>query len=285
MTEQSGFQLATGDIEILRFLYDYRFLHIGHLIALTGRRHQMIHRRLLKLVDRRFIARITPPAHKHIYTLGRAAGSVLVEHGIAPLELIDARLRHHELKELFLKHTLMIVDLHVGLARATCDSHARLVLWKQGQDLYDRVTFKEAGRNVRLPVRPDAFFTLEDVTRDPGKNRLHFMLEADRSTTTHERFLKKIKAYWQYFIQELHTKKYSIKSFRVVTVALTKERALNLREAAEHILPQAARKYYLFAAIHEFLNSPLGDIWSTPHDAQRCSFMPSAVAPAERFIL
>jgi len=251
---QSGFQLAAGDIEILSLLYEYRFLHIGHLIALTGRRHQMIHRRLLKLVERRFIARITPPAHKHIYTLGRTAASVLVEQGIAPLEFIDARLRHHELKELFLKHTLMIVDLHVGLARATRDSHARLVAWMQGQDLYDRVTFREEAKNVRLPVRPDAFFTLEDATRDPGKNRLHFMLEADRSTTTHERFLKKIKAYWHYFNQELHTKKYSIKSFRVVTVALTMERALNLRQAAEHILPQTMRKFSVCATsrISEF---------------------------------
>src|SRR5687767_3183581 len=154
MLSQSGFQLTPGDVQILTFLYEYRFLHIGHLIDLTQRRHQMIHRRLLKLIERHFIARITPPSHKHIYTLGRAASVLLVEQGLATKEFIDARLRHHELKELFLKHTLMVVDLHVAHERATREHHIKLVAWKQGQELFDRVTSREPAITSRLPVRP-----------------------------------------------------------------------------------------------------------------------------------
>jgi len=276
MLIQSGFQLTPGDVQILTFLYEYRFLHIDHLMALTQRRHQMIHRRLLKLIDRHFIARITPPSHKHIYTLGRAGSPLLVEHGLASKEIIDARLRHHELKELFLKHTLMVVDTHVALAQATRDNHIKLVAWKQGVELFDRVTIRKPEKTERLPLRPDGFFTLEDTTREVGKNRLHFMLEADRSTTTHERFHQKVKAYWHYFNQGLHTKKYGIKSFRVLTVTLTKERASNLRQSAEHIVPQVARKYFLFTAIPDFLTSPFEDICGMPHDPELHRLIPQA---------
>ena len=36
----------------------------------------------------------------------------------------------------------------------------------------------------KLPVRPDAFFALEDSERPTGANQMHFFLEADRSTGT-----------------------------------------------------------------------------------------------------
>jgi len=278
MSIQSGFQLTPGDVQILTFLYEFRFLHIGHLIDLTQRRHQMIHRRLLKLIERHFIARITPPSHKHIYTLGRAGSPLLVEQGLAPKEIIDARLRHHELKDLFLKHTLMVVDLHVALERATRDSHIKLVSWKQGVELFDRVTIREPQKTSRLPVRPDGAFSLEDTTRDSGKNHLHFVLEADRSTTTHERFHQKLKAYWHYFAQGQHTKKYAIKSIRVVIVTLTKERAANLRESSEQVVPQAWRKYFLFTTLQDFLTSPFEDICGMPHDPELHRLIPQAAS-------
>lgn len=270
MPALNGFQLIDSDLEILASVYEHRFVTIDHLISLANRPHKRLHRRLLKLIERSYLARIVLPTQKHIYTLGRAAVPVLVEQGTAPKEFIDVRLRHQELKELFLKHAMMIVDVHAALTIATRKGPIKLVAWKEGQELFDQVSIREKGTVSRLPVRPDGFFTLEDATRPVGKNRVHFMLEADRSTTTHERFLKKVEAYWHYFQQGLHTKKYDIATFRVATVTITDERATNLCAAAEALLPPQARKFYLFTSRNQFsLNNPLSileEIFITPKD-------------------
>jgi len=270
MPAVNGFQLTEGDVKIFMSLFEHRFATINHLGAITNRPHKRLHRRILKLVKRKYLSRIVLPTQKHIYTLGRAAIPLLVERGTAPKDFIGARLRHQELKELFLNHAMMIVDVHTALTLASRKSHIKLVAWKEGQELFDRVKIREQGRGFLLPVRPDAFFTLEDASRPPGKNRVHFMLEADRSTTTHERFLKKIQAYWHYFQQGLHTKKYGIATFRVATVTITDARAANLCAAAETILLTQARKFYLFTSHTQFsLSNPLSileKIFITPRD-------------------
>ena len=51
------------------------------------------------------------------------------------------------------------------------------------------------GREVRLVIRPDAFFALRDSSRPEGKNRLKFFLECAHSTMSHERMEQKIRAY------------------------------------------------------------------------------------------
>jgi hypothetical protein len=277
-----SFQLTEGDIEILKLAFDFRLLQIDHLIVLTQRHHKAIHRRLLKLIEHHYLTRLKLPWQKHLYLIGREAMPILVDRGSAPKELIEWRLRHHELKELFLKHMLMVVDVHTALALATAASDIRLLAWKQGSELYDRVTLREAGKHEQLPVRPDAFFRLENTRMPPEKNRISFFLEADRSTTTHERFLKKITAYWHYFQQGGHTRKYGIKTFRVVTVTLNKERAANLCKAAEQVIPKPARKFYLFTSFDRFsltnAEPVLGNIFITPHDGDVHRLMPMLAA-------
>jgi hypothetical protein len=274
----NGFQLTTDDIEILKLIFDYRVLQIDHLIVLTRRHHKAIHRRLLKLCDRSYVSRIIHPGQKHIYVIGKEGVPILVEQGSAPKDLLETRLRHGELRELFLKHLLMVVDIHTALAQATRESYVNLVRWRQDSALHDRVEFPESGKKRRLPVRPDAFFTLEDTRRPTGKNQFHFFLEADRSTTTHERFQRKITAYWQYFQNGGHTEKLGIKTFRVVTVTLTKERAANLCQATAEMIPKPARKFYLFTSLERFFpanaEALLDSIFITPHDADLHRLMP-----------
>jgi Replication-relaxation len=277
MPAVSGFQLTENDI--LRQAYTYRLLQIDHLIALTSRPHKRLHRRILKLIERNYLARIILPNEKHIYAIGPAAVSALVEQGIAPKELIDFRLRHRELKPLFLHHMLMIVEIHTALELATRNSHIKLVAWKEGQELFDSV--RDPGSGRRLPVRPDGFFTLEDTTRPTGRNRVHFFLEADRSTTTHARFQEKLIAYWHYFATGGHEKKHGIKTFRVATVTLTEDRAGNLCQLAATVLPQQAKKFYLFSSRRHFsISAPsaiLEEIFITPNDhlTRRHSLVPS----------
>src|SRR5262249_29336719 len=108
MPAVNGFQLIDSDLEIFISVFEHRFVTIDHLSLLTDRPRKRLHRRLLKLIERGYLSRIILPTQKHIYTLGRAAIPTLVERGLAPKEFLDVRLRHQELKELFLKHAMMI---------------------------------------------------------------------------------------------------------------------------------------------------------------------------------
>jgi hypothetical protein len=179
--------------------------------------------------------------------VGSEGMPVLVEAGFAPPELLAHRPRHSELKEIWLKHFLLVVDVHVKLILQARAGTVRLIRWKEGPALWDHVTFREQGREVTLPVRPDAFLILRDLTRPEGKNTLYFFLEADRSTMSHNRMESKLKAYVQYFQQGLHTRKHAgVKLFQVLTVTETPQRAQSLAAAMKDVIPAQAQRWYHF---------------------------------------
>jgi hypothetical protein len=264
----AGLVLTKGDVEIFRLAYQYRLLRIDHLNALTGRSPRRLHRRLFRLQEKGYLTSIRLPQQKHIYALGIKAVPVLVEHGIAEPALLGERLRTHELKELFLKHELMIVDVHVALACATRGGKVKLLGWREGRDLYDSVTVVDHVGAVKLPIRPDAFFTLEGSV--PGDRQIHYFFEADRSTMSQARLTDKFRAYWHYLEQGLHVGRHGIKSFRVVTVTVTEARAMNLCTLAASFLPERARKYFLFTSLNRFSgenkSAVLGKVFVSPRD-------------------
>ena len=283
MTELRGFQFADGDLDLLRWCYELRFATIDHFTALSKRHRPALVRRIVRLLERGYLTRFVFPGRKHIYAIGKEAIPTLVEQGIAPPETLTARLRTSELKELFIKHAAMIADVHTALMLATAaSSHIQLVAWKEGQELYDSVTVQEKNQRRKLPIRPDAFFALRDTDRLPEKDTLSFFLEADRSTTTHARFMEKVTAYWNYLDQGLFTKRYNRRFFRVVTVTLTEERAANLAGDARRVLPPVAHTLFLFTSLKQFsLERPqavLGDIFITPggKDSHRSRLVPPA---------
>jgi len=265
----AGLVLNSGDIAIFKLIYEHRFLRREHLSALTGRPAKRLHRRLFKLITAGYLSAIRLPQQKHIYSLGKASVPVLVEQGIAPDDLLAQRTRVHELKELFLRHEMMIVDIHVILTLASRTSDLRLVAWQEGRALYDSVNVSERDGLRRLPIRPDAYFTIEDTRRPAGANRAHFFLEADRSTATQTRFTDKIRAYWHYLEQGLHTSKFGIKTFRALTVTVTDERAQNLCQLAAALLPERARKYFLFSSLKTFSLENPAPIFGTTYLSAR----------------
>lgn len=266
-----GFAFADGDLEIFRLLHEYRLLRREHISLLTARPAKRLHRRLLKLVENGYIASIRLPQQKHIYGLGKLAIVSLVEHGLADAEHLGHRLRIHELKELFLKHEMMIVDLHVALSLALRGTDLRLVSWREGNELHDAIAVTDGHDTTRLPIRPDAFFTIEDTRRPAGANRVHFFLEADRSTETQTRFKEKIRGYWHYLEQRRHEKKFGIKSFRVLTVTISHERSQNLCSLAATASPERGRKHFLFTCLKNFsMENPspiLDTIYLSPRTA------------------
>ncbi|MEQ1603957.1 MAG: replication-relaxation family protein [Pyrinomonadaceae bacterium] len=244
--------LRDSDLEILRCCHELRFCTIDHLTALTGRHRQALHLRIKQLIAEKYIYRIKfpNPNQKHIYSIGSQGFKQLAFNGAIPLANVPARLRTNELKPLFLNHTLLITDIHTTLILASRDSGNRLTDWREGKELYDSVTFYDAGRKIRLPVCPDAFFSIEK-SGDP-KTSLSFALEADRGTTTRRTFDDKITGYWRFLEQNRQIKSYGVKWFRVVTITLTQARADSLADLASQSIPDRLRKYFLFASYQHF---------------------------------
>ncbi len=160
--------LRDSDLEILRYCHELRFCTIDHLTALAGRHRQALHLRIQQLIAEKYIYRIKfpNPNQKHIYSIGSQGFKHLAYNGAIRISNVPARLRTNELKPLFLNHTLPVTDIHTTLILAGRDSQKRLADWREGKELYDSVTFYDAGRKIRLPVCPDALFSVEN-TGDP----------------------------------------------------------------------------------------------------------------------
>ncbi len=273
------FQLTKGDVEIITHAYKHRLITIDHISALTGREPKRINERLYRLSERKYLYRRQPPLAKYIYTVDRASVPILTERGVAPNEELNLQVRNlREMSELFLKHALMLTDIRVALVLASRDNPVRLQSWKEGKKLNDRVIFREDGKEQKVPVRPDAFVCLKDV-RQPDKP-MYYALEADRSTTTHARFKRKIKGYAHYFKQGLHEKRYGIKGFRVLTITLTHARAKNLCHASSEALPKDMRKLCYFTDISSFLKQPFGQTLINTRDYNK-GIMYSLTPPLE----
>jgi len=250
MPATKGFQLTTDDVLILHQVHALRIAHIDHLAALTSRSRKALARRLFKLTEHRFLACIVRRPEKHLYAIGVAGIPVLIEHGCARQDLAAKRLRHGELKDIFLRHFLFVVDIHVRLVCLAEHGPIKLVDWREGPALWDDVRLEDPhGRGVTTPVRPDAAFTLRDTRRPEGKNTFHFFLEADRSTMSHARMAQKISGYLNYFQKGLYREKYpGMKSFGVATVTETRQRAESLHADLAAIIPSSSRRAYPFMA-------------------------------------
>src|SRR4029079_7073999 len=120
--------------------------------------------------------------------------------------------------------------------------------WKQGPELWNRVEVpgaREEGDQVvetvgteLLPHRPDAFFTLHIPGNPAGKERSHFLYEADRGTENTTRFKLKLRAHYHFVVAQKRprtTPCYMVPAIRAVLTESTSMRwAHNLREAAKH---------------------------------------------------
>jgi hypothetical protein len=245
MPAKTGFQLQKADIELIHCVYQLRLATIDHLSTLSGRSVRALWARLLKLKERRYLAVVERFQQKHIYAIGREALPVLIEQGYAPDELADRRLRHHELKELGIRHALFIADIHTQLLLLTRNNRMALDHWIEGPTLWDSVT-PRSGTDA-IPIRPDAYFILKHAELSGDKNISHIFLEADRSTMAHSRMASKIAGYLAYHEQQVYKQKYpGMRSFIVATVTTTRERADELRRDLLPLIPRSAQSAYRF---------------------------------------
>ena len=135
----------------------------------------------------------------------------------------------------FLKHSLMISRLHFMLEMACRNSGGRIQLasWSQGSQPAGRKAevpkvkasmergqtfWQETAETERLPVEPDAMFTLRLEDGHGGQRQAHFFYEADRGTMTTTDMLKKFRAYYSFIKRQQHKEAFGVHPIRAVLV-------------------------------------------------------------------
>lgn len=200
-----------------------------------------------------------------VYALATRGAAALVERGHL-LEIGDWRKRNQGIGILYVDHQAMIANFRIALTLAAkARSDVELLFFQpEGHALRDEVKVSNARSSVRYPINPDAFFGLRFPDRPEGSNRAHFFLEADRSTMTRERFVRKLNGYQAWYEAGGHTKKCGIKNFRVLTVAKSEERTASLLQAT---------------AAAPDLREALDRFWFTPETRFTSADLPSIFIP------
>ena len=149
---------------------------------------------------------------------------------------------------------------------------ANITTWQQGPQLKAEVKLK----GQRLAVITDGYFTIQHK----GQQH-HFFLEADRSTMTTKRYLRKLRAYWLWWKTGGHQRKFSIPRFRVLTLTTSEKRKENLRTLAK--LADDGKRgspMFLFACEKSLeLQQPstiLNPIWQSPLDDAQVPLLPES---------
>ena len=179
--------------------------------------------------------------------------------------------KNREVKDRHIEHTLMISNFRICLELALRNlPDVRLLFWQRenSQQLKDYVYIQDHPRTrIRVPIVPDGFFAIEDP-----QDEMYFFSEADQGTMTNTRFLKKMKAYWHWGMKEKgHTKRFGIKTFRVLTITKTEQRKNNLRQITKQADNRKTGSLMFWFTSEENYSiqkpeSILKPIWQTPKD-------------------
>lgn len=273
-TPPKKIRLQARDIKIMQEIAVHRFLDTKQIMTLFPGAKTNLLRRLQYLFHHGFLDRpiqqqavYFKPRNHIIYALGNKGADYIFSENPELRGRVNWQTRNRDVKSLHLMHGLMISDFYAVLQSVLSGIDATLLSWLQQETIKDYV--KVDGKNA--PVNPDAFFIINKEKSNP------FFLEADRSTMTDERFLKKMSAYWQWWKAGGHERKFRIKNFRVLTITKSEARKENLRKITRQADPVGrGSEMFLFACANNYnldeLDSILAPIWQSPKDESRHSF-------------
>jgi hypothetical protein len=255
--------IGRPDIEILKFIHDYRLLHIRQLELLTGRKYHRLYGRFKGMLDQGYLGRLERPWQKDTYYIKKPGLVELLKEGLISDEEAARRVREGDLKsDDFLHHELMLSDFHIMLTLATRNSPIELVEWKEGTIIRDSFRVAVNGQYQDIVIEPDAFFTLRGPAPPAGEKAARsFLLEADRLTMPKierpgsRRFNDKIRKY-EHYIREFRPKHNSLRvpHVSILTVTLTNGRRDSLaRSAAETITEKDKLRFFLFGSLQDLL--------------------------------
>src|ERR1035437_1868836 len=318
-------QITDRDLDILDAVLRYRFCSAAQIVRLAGGNEDVTHRRLRRLWERGLVARWAFPGFRthsefYYYLDSREPLDLLAERRkleIHPQMLEE--IRSHREKDYagaatrgqhmqlgFLYHGLMISRMHFMVEMACRKSGGLVALeaWCQGGQIAGhkaevpkvkstrqggQLFWQEIDETERVPVEPDALFTLRFKEGPEDRRLAHFFYEADRGTKVLTDLLRKFRGY-HHFIkkQQRHKEAFGIHPVRAVLVETTDEsRGKRLMELVSHPLVSGpVKRAGLFwftisplfsdpvegSPVPRYLNQPefvLDPIWALPDRALR----------------
>jgi len=278
--------LQERDLSFVHAAADYRLLSTPQYLLLFPESRDAVYRRLQLLFHHGYLDRLRgDPTAPIVYALGMRGAEVLVEQGHLK-DIGEWRKNNQDLRDGYIGHQAMIANFRIALSLATRErADVRLLFFKpESLALRDRVSVPHNGRTQTIPINPDGFFGLQFPELPDGRNRAFFFLEADRSTMTRERFVKKLLGYWEWFRLGGHTRKHNIRAFRVLTVTKSEERMESLLQAAGDVrqLREGLRLFWFTSEKRLAPERPVpifGSIWEIPNQsgAPRSILPPASV--------
>lgn len=272
-----GGRISERDLQVLEIVLRYRFSPVSELLRLCGGNHTTTKKRLTWLWRKGLIGRFAFVEPKrlshsefHYFIDNRAVLDLLVEYGrigeIHPQMEKEVRqnreagysaawLDSSSAQLLFLRHQLMISRLRFMLEMSCWGSgdKTELSMFRPDLDAFrikapalaakraenGRYEWAETDKEEKLPIKPDAIFTLTHRGGDTSPPRaLHFAYEADRSTMPLADMMKKLRAY-HFLIKRYkqHEEAFGLHPIRAVLIEVPDEkRAVKLMELASHPL-------------------------------------------------
>lgn len=276
-----AFVLQERDRELVRVVSQHRVISSDDLQLLVAGSDQTILRRLQKLFHNGYLDRPRSQRQRGnapmVYALGqKGAELVVLEAGAKAAG--DWSEKNRLIGPMFLEHALMVSRFQTALRVSLRErGNASLERWYADGAIRDAVCVEHEASTERIPVAPDAFFTLKLLNEPEGHNRVHVFLEADRGTMTTKRFFTKMRGYWHWWRSGQAEERLGIKNFRVLTVTKTPERAANLCAVTQELDPPKHRGLGMFLfGSEQTLSEPsqiLASIWATPADTDRHSLL------------
>lgn len=270
-----SFVLQERDREIVRIVFEHRVISSDDIQLLVAGSDQMVLRRLQKLFHSGYLDRPRSQRQRGngpmVYAIGQKGAALLAaQSGQRPGA--DWAEKNRQLGAQYLEHALMVSRFQAALRFALrANGSAALERWLGDGVIRDSVVVEHETSTERIPIAPDAFFTVKLLNEPDGRNRVHVFLEADRGTMTAKRFLTKLRGYWHWW-RAGRQERLGIKNFQVLTVARTTERTAGLCEVAGELDAPRHRglRMFLFGSEETYVDRKsfwiLSDAWRTPAD-------------------
>ena len=277
-----AFVLQERDRELVRVVSQHRVISSDDLQLLVAGSNQTILRRLQKLFHNGYLDRPRSQRQRGnapmVYALGQK-GAELVASDAGAKAAGDWSEKNRLIGPTYLEHALMVSRFQTALRFSLRErGNASLDRWCSDGAIRDAVVVEHDASTERIPIAPDAFFTLRLLNEPEGRNRVHVFLEADRGTMTTKRYFTKIRGYWQYW-RSGRQEQLGIKNFLVLTVTATPERAASLWTVTGELDAPKHRglRMFLFGSEQSYtLAEPLrilDAIWATAGDQARHSLL------------
>jgi hypothetical protein len=183
----------------------------------------------------------------------------LSDRALKTLDLQPTAKSFDEHSERTLDHELGVTSFHIGLKKLA-DERRLTLYWQQ--------------RDLKRGIHPDALFALTDPSKPEGRNTHYFFLEIERAKPGRYQggepsIMRKLERYGRYFDSDQCAKDWNFRTFRVVVVLPTDERAAFLLRALWARLPHRAFWLTSEQRYRRDLGAP---IFFTPKDHMQHSY-------------